>query len=51
MFNPPMLHGDSLSQAPRLLAYQTWVNITLVWPSKWDKVGTLCAKVSFPEGP
>jgi len=51
MFNPPMLHGDSLSQAPRLLAYQTWANITLVWPSKWDKVGTLCAKVSFPEGP
>ena len=33
MFSLPVLHGDSLSQAPHLLAHQTQVNITLVWPS------------------
>jgi len=33
MFSPPVLHGDSLSQAPRLLAHQIRANITLVWPS------------------
>ena len=31
MFSLPVLHGDSLSQAPHLLAHQTRANITLIW--------------------
>jgi len=47
MFSLPVLHGDSLSQAPRLLAHQTRANITLIWPSNMGQGRYIMCVTSF----